>query len=250
MDSDKLKINTYPNRVPHVLFPPIEDLWRIRHPHTKSFTFTSAAQRGAGTRIDRVYTSRTSRGKIQKRFMKTNVHSDHSSIHITFQLNDVELGKGSWTLNQTLISNPDYQHDITQFWQDWQRQKFLYPTLAEWWDAGKAIIKNISQNFSKIMAQGLHKQWLSLEKRLRNATRKADRGCPNAQLLHQQLSLQLKTLEQDRAKIHILRSKAQWVEEGEKCTKYFLNLGKKLNGLKKEKNAQNISSTSKKSSMG
>ena len=39
--------------------------------------------------------------------------------------------------------------------------------------------------------------------------------------------------------------KAQWVEEGEKCTKYFLNL-EKLNELKKEKNAQNISSTSKK----
>ena len=47
----------------------IEDLWRIRHPHTKSFTFTNAAQRGARTRIDRVYTSRTSRGKIQKRFL-------------------------------------------------------------------------------------------------------------------------------------------------------------------------------------
>ena len=44
----------------------IEDLWRIRHPRTKSFTFTSAAQRGARTWIDRVYTSRTSRGKNPK----------------------------------------------------------------------------------------------------------------------------------------------------------------------------------------
>ena len=105
--------------------------------------------------------------------------------------------------------------------------KNLHLSLADWWDEGKRQIKTISRNYCKTKNLGEKRQISSLNKRIRNAAKKAENGNPNAENLKIQFNTQLKELEEKRAQAHILRAKAQWTEEGERCTKYFLNLENK-----------------------
>ena len=203
----------------------VEDIWRIKHPNKTQFSFQSA--RGDCSRIDRIYASRSARGRITQAKIVPCVHSDHDSVHIQFKLTDIETGKGSWVLNQSVLEDPKFYEAISAFWRDWQLQKNLHLNLADWWDEGKRQIKTISQNFCRTKNLGEKRQISSLNKRIRNAAKKAENGNPNAENLKIQFNTQLKELEEKRAQAHILRAKAQWTEEGERCTKYFLNLENK-----------------------
>ena len=122
----------------------MEDIWRIKHPNKTQFSFQSA--RGDCSRIDRIYASRSVRGRITQAKIFPCVHSDHDSVHIQYKFTDIETGKGSWVLNQSVLEDPNFYEAISAFWRDWQTQKTLHPNLAEWWDEGKQQIKTISQN--------------------------------------------------------------------------------------------------------
>ena len=203
----------------------IEDSWRQNNPQNRFYTYVSA--QGDRSRIDRIYISRNARNKTIHTEIKPCVHSDHASVHLTLCLADVKTGKGCWSLSVTTLEDPDYCELITQFWGNWILQKNLSPSLAERWEEGKRQIQTISKDFSKRKTTGEKRLSASLQKRLRNATKKAESGDKQAELLRRHFTEELKSMESKSALIRIMRAKAQWVEQGERCTKYFLNLEKK-----------------------
>ena len=203
----------------------LEDGWRRRNPESREFTFFSNV--GFHSRLDRAYTSISARSNISMVFHQPFAHSDHSSVHVAFSEDNVPFGPCTWVLNQNLLSDPEYVTKVQSFWTKWQERKSLFPNLLKWWDSGKAAIKKLSIAFSKRKSKIKNKITKSLYKRLRNAQNQ------NKPLLISQLKSEISALETKAAKEHFLLLKIKWMDEGEDCTKYFLNLKSKPNEYSK-----------------
>ena len=206
----------------------LEDIWRKQHPQVVQYTFT--APTGHRSRIDRAYTSRDIRALVIHSDIAPFVHSDHDIIRLHLTTDTVRLGKGRWKLDKSILPSPEYQTLITEFWTNWRTRRPSYDSILSWWDAGKLRIQRLSSDFARRSRLGPLIRIDSLRKRLRNASLKASPS-PTFTLLTAQLSTELASLERLNAQQSLLAAKARWVEQGEKCTKFFLNLQKKQSQL-------------------
>ena len=202
----------------------IEDIWRKRHPHTTRYTFTHPT--GHRSRIDRIYTSRDIRTLVTHTDIVPFVHSDHDILLLRLTTDIVSVGKGRWKLDKTILTDPEYQLLITNFWSTWRSRRPTFDSILSWWDAGKNRIRRLSSDFARRSRLNQHLRLHSLRKRLRNATSKAPTS-PTSTLLTAKLSAELASYERQQAQRSLLAAKALWVEQGERCTKFFLNLQKK-----------------------
>ena len=59
----------------------------------------------------------------------------------------VPHGPGLWKLNVSVLDDDEYVEPITDFWSLWRRCMNCFPSLAQWWDAGKSKIKGLNVSF-------------------------------------------------------------------------------------------------------
>ena len=137
--------------------------------------------------------------------------------YVDFTFQSVTTGGGPWRLDTRLLKDEDYIQSVTNFWTRWRGRKAHYPTILEWWDAGKSEIQSLSKRKSRKLAQREGKFIRSLRKRLQNAIN----GCKLN--LISSLNAKLKAAQAEQAQQHFAYLKERWVEEGEKCTNYFLS---------------------------
>ena len=199
----------------------LEDTWRRKHPSTVDFTFHSST--GSRSRIDRVYTSRPIRHLVSQAAIIPFVHSDHQLIELQFISDLVQLGKSRWRMDVSILDAPQFRELFTAFWTHWRTKRGSYPTILQWWDKGKVHIERISRKFSSDVFHSRHKRIRSLRKRLRNSLTK-DHLTATASLLSTTLAHELKVLEDIATQRALHSSQVQWLEQGEQCTKFFLNL--------------------------
>ena len=193
----------------------LTDVWRLRNPDSREYTFVHS--RGFRSRIDRAYVSLDALNAVTSVEHVANPHSDHSMLHVSFDFDKVIIGRGTWILHQSLLEDEGYVKQVRNFWPQWQRRKREFPSILEWWDEGKNQIQNLSKRYSAKKAKGESKVLRSLRKRLQNAINGG-----KTSLIHL-LSRRLSDLQTARAQSHFTLLKERWVEEGEKCTSYFLS---------------------------
>ena len=202
----------------------LEDTWRKKNPGVVDFTFHSPT--GAQSRIDRIYTPRLIRNLISHSIIVPFVHSDHQVIEVRILSENMQLGKSRWQLEVSLLANKKYVDVINAFWPQWQQQRDSYPTLLHWWDEGKKQIQQLSRKFASVDFHSRHKHIHSLRKRLRNAFTKEHLTKTNNHL-STALSHELQLNERLDTQRALHSSQLQWIQHGEQCTKFFLNMQKK-----------------------
>ena len=203
-----------------------EDIWRLHHPDEKVFTHRTHA--GTAIRIDRFYTSRLFRHAILSSDISPCPHTDHDLITAYFVFEPVILGKSTWYLNCSLLSDVSFEHLIQNFWTTWRDAKTDFPDLATWWDRGKEQIKELSRNFSVQKHRSQQQELKDRKKKLRNAQRKSDlTGEACHKRLTSELQNHVRRIEQQLAEGAKIRSKAMHLSYNETCSKYFFNLEKK-----------------------
>ena len=62
----------------------------------------------------------------------------------------VPHGPGLWKLNVSVLDD-EYVEPITDFWSLWRSRMNCFPSLAQWWDAGKSKIKGLTVSFVLIV---------------------------------------------------------------------------------------------------
>ena len=199
----------------------LEDFWRKSHPHERAYTFRG--HQGARSRLDRVYTSRQYRNLLVKSDIIPFVHSDHDMVEVAIRTAAVLQGNGLWALDPDILQEDEYRSLITSLLRHWAAKKDQFPSLLAWWDALKLRIKNVSRSYARARAASRHRHHQSLVKRLRQLTRRPD-PTPRMRQFEDTLRARLQQLELESAKRAILQAKSQWVEEGERCSSYFLRL--------------------------
>ena len=207
----------------------LSDIWRDRHKDSRAFTWTGLHPTDGSfisTRIDKFLVSRTLNPFVLDTSIKPFPHSDHDYVCLVLNFGQVVRGPGYWHFNSELLCDAAFEAQIKDFWTDWQTKydDFVDPLL--WWDKAKQHFKIIAISCAKIIGKQKRHERFQLERKLEQLHEKSISG--NARDIEEYLvakeklkGLDLKDLEAVK-----IRTKAQFLEEGERSTRYFYSLEK------------------------
>lgn len=86
------------------------DSFRVTNPRRKLYSFSTADQK-VRSRIDRIYFPKSWSNKIKSSVFIGSPFSDHKIVILKLS-HDIDKGPGSWILNNSFLSHPDYQNGI------------------------------------------------------------------------------------------------------------------------------------------
>ena len=202
------------------------DIWRIRNPNVKRFTFRQNHVSGfVERRLDFFLISNILQESVIKTDVLASFCTDHSPIFFSLQLKDMPTrGKGFWKFNNSLTSNDDYvekmKNQISETIRMLDQDKITDKHLR--WEFLKYEIRKFTINFSKKLVKEENKDRNYLEKELKKLEKKLNNFQANEYYLECKQKLEC-TKKVNGIRI---RSKCNWYENGEKSTKFFLNLEK------------------------
>ena len=153
-------------------------------------------------------------------------YTDHLAISIKLSKHE-KRGPGFWKLNNMYLKDEEYLNLISNLIET-STIKYANETNKSRWELLKLDIKEASLNFAKKKSKQRKERISSLENRLShlltiNNDRQIDENIKN-EITH--LETEIQSLYDIKAKGAQIRSKVEYIEEGEKSTKYFLNLEK------------------------
>ena len=203
------------------------DIWRIRNPKMKRFTFRQQHILGfIQRRLDYFLVSSLLQELVNKTEFLAAFSTDHSPLPFSLDSRkDENRGKGFWKINNSLSMNSDFQ----------TKMKFHIKSTLETleiegitdlqvrWEFLKYEIRKFSIEFSKLQAQNTKKEKMFLENKLKKLENNTN-CMENLEYIDCRNKLD-KIYEQKINGIRI-RSKCDWYEHGEKSSKFFLNLEK------------------------
>ena len=124
-------------------------------------------------------------------------------------------GPGTWKLNTSLLNDDDYCRRVGLFWQDFRSEKRQFPGLLEWWECGKALLKDMTVTFDAQLAARKRMRKRNLERRvlrLTNEFREVS-SCARAEL--EAAKYQLRQIISDVTRGYLLRARVAFLDAGE-----------------------------------
>lgn len=205
------------------------DLFRIYHPSTRAFTFSSS-QHNMSTRLDRCYITKLAvpfTGGCKYVPLPSSI-SDHEAA-VTFivrALNSSERGSGYWKLNISLLKRPGFKKLTEKTIADFKSAKSAYPDTRSWWESLKLAIRLVTELYAKEQARRRKRTIKSLEKQILQINTKLCNPSDDSSLASQKerLSLMLADYYQDVHAAAKLKAGAKHALDGEKPTAYFSSL--------------------------
>ena len=201
------------------------DIWRIRHPKTKRFTFRQNHSSGLRqTCLDYFFISNSLQEMTKYTDILAAFSTDHSPILITLsKINEFDHGKGFWKFSNSLKKNEDYVETIKNVIKSTLRsldEQGVNNPQARLEFLRYEIQKNSIQ-FSKTLSKIKNRERLELENKLKVFEANPVLQCDNEYL---DCKERLDNLYQEQINGIRIRSRCDWYEYGEKSSKFFLNL--------------------------
>ena len=211
------------------------DAWRILNPEEKRYTWRQT-QPTVHCRLDFFLTSQSLLGNIISANILPGFKTDHSMITLNISLHSNPRGPGFWKLNTSLLADRDYidliRLTIHETQNEYENDESINPALL--WDMIKLKTREKSLSFAAAKKRKtlqkqheLEEKIALLEKELEQlaAVSKTQKTKKTEQL--ELFKSELEEIIKVRTQGAILRCKIKWYNEGEKNTKYFLNLEKR-----------------------
>ena len=203
------------------------DIWRLQHSDSEMYTYHTNYPEKIFSRIDFFVISFGLVNCVKGSKIKPKFQSDHCPISITMMLNKNEKGPGFWKLNCSLLLDTAYTDIIKRTISDTVRNNNGADSLLLW-DTVKLQVRGKTIQYASRRKRAQHNLLGALERRLMNLEQIYNQS-PSPQI-EQNINLIKNDIDEiitEKTKGMIIRSKAEWYEEGEKPTKYFLNLEKR-----------------------
>lgn len=203
----------------------LRDIWRHKYPDRVQF---SRQQIVNGTlkqsRIDYILISKSLIVKTINCYIQNTMISDHNMIFLKLNMSTVERGQGMWIMNNSFLQIEKYVTKIIDIFNR-EKQSILHNTEPLiYWDNVKYKIKKYSQLFGREQKEIKNRVFWQTQNRLNAEYRKLanDNNYDKTTLI--ELQDTLAQVEKETCDGAVLRSKSINTIEGEKNTKYFLNL--------------------------
>ncbi len=157
---------------------------------------------------------------------------DHKAICVTLMYNGNKRGPGYWKLNNSVLKQEAYVNGVKEVISSTLSQYESVQSKRMLWEILKINIKDFSIRYCIKQKRDLRKREFELQKKVNKLNELAER--PNSDHIGQTLIVdekceaetELHQLYELRVKGAQIRSRAKWIEEGEKSSSYFLSLEK------------------------
>ena len=201
------------------------DIWRVRYPDVKHFSWRQKKP-VVHRRLDFWLISSSIQEDIEGTDIIPAIRSDHSAITLSFNgIEEHQPGPSFWKFNASLLEDETYVSLIKDKYNSWIEEGKDFEDPRVLWDFIKYKIRQETITYSKIKARKRREKLLNLEKNMKDCQSACDLD-PSLKNLNDLETLQT---EYDQhyefiAQGQIIRSRANWYEQGEKSNKYFLRL--------------------------
>ena len=204
------------------------DIWRIFNPETKEYSWSRTTNnKFTARRLDYILINEVALDRVSETNIFSVASSDHRGVEIALKCSNSQRGPGYYKLNNLLLNNKEYLNKMNDLIDRFLAQHLEDSPVSKW-ELLKINIKEASLQFSKQLAKHKRSKLADLYHALNACESSLANDPDNLDL--QRESSKLKTaaeiLEQDRLKSSQFRSKQVWIEQGDKSSKYFLNLEK------------------------
>jgi hypothetical protein len=151
------------------------------------------------------------------------------AVLMSLDISKNEKGRGYWKLNNSLLDNPEYNSGIEALIKKSTSDYKDLLDKRQLWDLCKNKIRQFSIEFSKGNTKERKLRLSTLEEQMKHIYEQIVKDSSNDTLLqeYERVKLEYELLYHHHMKGLIIRSKVKWSQEGEQCTKYFMNLEKR-----------------------
>ena len=213
----------------------LSDIWRTLHPNNHRYTWHRRKPE-IHCKLDFFLISSSIVCDTNLADILPGYKTDHSMIQLTIVLHHNPRGRGLWRLNTSLLKDEEYVEQIKivieQTRKEYELDDTANPSLL--WDVIKMKVREKSVSYAAIKSSRIRSREDILYKKIADLEKKIDENifCTMEQMSQLQTKLndyrnEIERIIEYRTKGAILRSKTRWHNEGEKNTKYFLNLEKR-----------------------
>ena len=203
------------------------DIYHKLHPNTKAFTYESKSLK-LRSRIDYFLVSNTIAVNATKAEIRPSLAPDHKAIFLSFEIQgELKRGPGSWKFNNQLLEDQNYVNLINTFYPKILDKYKDVKSKKLPWEMIKMEIRSKTIQYSKNRRLNLKRKEIELQEEIQKTDQQiCDNQYFNQNLLnnYELAKKELKDLYDSKGKEAMFRSKARWLEQGEKPTKYFFNL--------------------------
>ena len=200
------------------------DVWRLFNPEIKEFTWSRNTPFIA-RRLDYILASSTAFDRILSSHIFSVPMSDHRACVIQFKFSDISKGPGYYKFNNSLLNDKNFAQKMNDLIDNFDTED-NDPQLA--WELLKVKIREFSISYSKSKSIERRNKLAIMRGKLDDLDTLLGQ-LPNSDVILQQrnkIKAELEIAENTSAKAAQVRSRAKWIAEGEKNTKYFLGLEK------------------------
>ena len=203
------------------------DIWRVLHPVLRGFTWDKP-DGSLSSRIDLFGCPYSWASSVSSCEIHPCPLSDHSALVFCASLPDViPPGPGRWHLNASFLSHPDFVTLISDFWATWRLCKNNFDSLLKWWDVGKGKIKGLDIRFCCQQSIDRSQSRSLLSNLAQHLKLRIDAGAVSLSDIYQNVLSRVAEIDSVSARGSQVRSRIQWVEEGESSSSFFFRLEKK-----------------------
>ena len=215
------------------------DPFRELYPDLKRFTWRKRTP-FKQARLDFFLLSEDLLCSLKNCNIEPSYRSDHSMVVLNLEFNPFDRGRGLWKFNNSLLYDPEYIKIVKEKIVEVKKQYVIYDIDRIEDMNNEDLNFNIDSHlFLETMLMEIRGKTISYssykkkvkekqEKDLRNEIlileEKVDEG--SMQILENK-KCELENIRKEKIKGKIIRSRIQWVEEGEKPTSYFCGLESK-----------------------
>ena len=204
------------------------DCWRQVNQDAPGFTWRKLRPSPMFSRLDYMFISETLLQYLESVTVVPGFKTDHSIVMLKIAFQPLQRGPGYWKFNTSLLHDKDYLDKINNLIDIELAQDF--DSYCDKWEIIQLSIRSSMLQFAAHRQKSRRNKISILEhkiKKLENQQISQESTILLDTENHiRQLKRDLQLLLDEKTKGAVLRSGSKWAKEGEKPTKYFLNLEK------------------------
>ena len=203
------------------------DIWRVRNPTAKRFSWYRSQHNVRNnlkslqaSRLDLPIVSDGLGNQIHDVFYLNGLKSDHSALFLGIDLHPQERGSSYWKFNTSLLQTKDFVSKMNSFLEMKTKQLADLDPQTKW-ERLKSEIKSMCQDYCRNRTNEAQVKISDLAQQITNQEdmlEELDTSQLEKLLTDKQ---ELDSLINERIRGVMFRSRCNWIEQGEKNSKYF-----------------------------
>lgn len=203
------------------------DIWRFKNPFRIEYTFINPSHNGHDSRIDVWLISNSIGNKTLLSQIIESPAPDHRAVTFRFRIINKPRGKGYWKMNNSVLQDPQFKEGITTLVNGILDKYNEQVSRQILWEYTKIKIKQYTVTYCINKVKTKKHVIKQLEDELNEINHiKENKLTEKVRIERKHIKQKLDRMYEEKTKGYQIRSRAKWVEEGEKSTSYFLNLEK------------------------